>query len=175
MIEIYRRAEGKDRLAGIFNNIEELFRIANEDDLKAFGYNPIDRTNRHFLFGELRDSILGGQFFLPSTRSCYVAYDNDKLITPDRLVGLYRAWRRRPWRNRYRRWRCGPYGSFRTPRTTQERRWAHAWDDEDFAPKNGFARGRRSNHNLPNAWDDYYSHADRSWKTQTKRRHQWKD
>lgn len=66
----------------------------------------------------------------------------------------------------------GSYRWFRQPRTTQERRWAKAWDDEEFAPKTRCSRNFR---NLPNAWDDYTRRDadDRSWKRH--RKHQWKE
>jgi len=75
------------------------------------------------------------------------------------------------------KWRRGShrrtaYGRFRHPRSTQEKRWVHAWDDEEFAPK---VRAKRGMRYLPDAWDDYLSHNDKCWKTQSKRRHQWKE
>ena len=176
MIEIYKRDEnGKDRLVATFQTYNDLFRRAWERDLKHFGYSVTDRTGRGPCFNEERDLSL----FYGTSRYCYIAYENDVFVTPDRLVGLFRAdrearrdyWKRR-WVSRYC---CGArhsvYGGWRSIRTTHERRWAHAWDDEDFAPR---VRGRRSAHNLPNSWDDYNAHNDRSWKTQSKRRHQWK-
>lgn len=65
----------------------------------------------------------------------------------------------------------GNYSFWRHPRTTQERRWANAWDDEEFAPK---ARGARNGHNLPNVWDDIVRQdsEDRNWKRH--RKFQWK-
>lgn len=61
---------------------------------------------------------------------------------------------------------------FRRPRTTQEKRWAHAWEDEEFAPK---VRGRRSLCNLPDAWDDFRRSdlESRNWKRY--RKYQWKN
>lgn len=65
----------------------------------------------------------------------------------------------------------GHYSFWRHPHTTQERRWASAWDDEEFAPK---TRGARSGHNLVNAWDDIVRQDsdDRNWKRH--RKFQWK-
>ena len=57
------------------------------------------------------------------------------------------------------------------PTKNQERKWAHAWDDEEFAPK---ARAARQGKNLPDSWDDYHAHNDKCWKTQSKRKHQWR-
>lgn len=168
MIEIYRRVEGKDRLICTFNTFEELFRVAWERDLANFGYSPTDRTqNYRRLFGEL---INDDPFYVVDQTHTYVAYEADKLITPDRLVGLFRAHktnrRARYWRRSKKAW-----GRYRGIRTTQERRWAHAWDDEEFAPR---VRAQRNAANLPNAWDDYESHNEKSWKKQSNRRHQWR-
>ena len=64
------------------------------------------------------------------------------------------------------------YGRFRIMCTMKERRWADAWeDDEDFRVS---VRRRRSAGHLPDSWDDIFSHNDKSWKTQSKRRRQWK-
>lgn len=67
------------------------------------------------------------------------------------------------------------FGSHRYPRTMHERRWTCAWEDEEFAPLRGFVRARRRPCYLPTSWDDQCAHADRSWKNQSKRKHQWKD
>lgn len=72
--------------------------------------------------------------------------------------------------------RCA-YGYVRHPRTTQERRWTHAWDDEqdEHILCRVRVRSSRSDRHLPDEWDDICSHNDKSWKTQSKRRHQWKE
>jgi len=64
------------------------------------------------------------------------------------------------------------YSYYRHPQTTQERRWADAWDDEEFAPK---CRATRNARTLPNCWDDFVrsNHRNRTWKHY--RKHQWKD
>lgn len=76
--------------------------------------------------------------------------------------------------------RCG----FRRPRTTRDRRWSAAWKIEDDAVpspirKNNSAplvrvRGARTIKGLPSEWDDEMYCIERCWKTQSKRRHQWK-
>lgn len=176
MIEIYRRINGKDRLIASFSSLHEFFektRFLNEKELKTFGVDPTAKIFSPLLFNE-------GDFFCDIEHHVYVAYEEQKPITPDRLVGEYRAWvknyyarSRRSWYNRRDRGaRKDAYGRFRRPRTTQERRWASAWDDEDFMPP---VRGKRRSHNLPNAWDDVYSHNQKSWKKQSKRRRQWKE
>lgn len=65
-------------------------------------------------------------------------------------------------------------GWFRSFCTMQERRRNSA-DVADWGAE--IVRGRRRGHNLPDAWDDYQNAASRSvnsWKTHSKRRHQWK-
>jgi hypothetical protein len=170
MIEIYRRVEGKDRLVRTFNTFEELFRVVWERDIANFGYAPTDRTdNFRQLFGEIAHH---DPFYLVDQSHRYIAYEGDKLVTPDHLVGLYRAWiqTKRRFQGRWRS-RKSARGSWRRIRTTQERRWAHAWDDEEFAPT---VRCRRNATNLPNTWDDYTAHNEKGWKCQSKRRRQWK-
>lgn len=74
------------------------------------------------------------------------------------------------------------YSWMRRPHTTRERRWCHAWDNEDDAAliEKGTSaplirvRAARTARHLPNEWDDEFRHVERSWKTQTKRRRQWK-
>jgi len=110
-----------------------------------------------------------------------VVYDeNGKQYLPDELVGLRRAWindkkASKDFRNRYDRTSNGrrkkAYGHFRSVRTFQERKWAEAWNDEEFAPKTRRARAAPT---LPDPWDDYICHNDKSWKTQSKRKKQWK-
>lgn len=77
----------------------------------------------------------------------------------------HRRWKYNSWAKR-RRYRL------RRIRTTHERRWVRAWDDEEFAPK---IRARRNARNLPDSWDDYVRRDvdDRNWKRH--RRHQWKE
>jgi len=186
MIEIFRREEGKDRLIRAFETLEDLFRVVwHEDDLKVFGFNPSQRTTRRYAFNEVDRTYgypLGNYYELGYNRHVYVAYDNDILIPPDVLVGKLRAYRRRPtkdWRWRYnarndRGARKDAYGSHRRIRTLQETKWADAWDNEEFAPSDGFCRKRRNRRNLPNSWDDVWARNQKSWKKQSKRRHQWR-
>lgn len=57
---------------------------------------------------------------------------------------------------------------YKTPRTTQERRWGYAHKE--------YVRGRRYGYNLPEAWDDYPrsdTFDKKSWKKSFKCRKQW--
>lgn len=179
MIEIYRRVDGNDKLIRTYDTFEDMFkaRAVNVHTLADFGYDPNDRIAERYLFGELDPTVDN----FDTNRNRYVCYENNKFVTPDRLVGLYRIWHRsrKGWGYSYRWHHAGfkkaVWPQYSSPKTTHEIRWAHAWDDEEFAPKTGFARGRRRASALPTLWDDHYGHNDKSWKTQSKRRHQWKD
>ncbi len=63
------------------------------------------------------------------------------------------------------------YGRYRTLNSSNERR--SAWVNEDDGEP--AIRGARNANNLPNSWDDDSSQdAEKSWKKQSKRRHQWR-
>jgi hypothetical protein len=62
------------------------------------------------------------------------------------------------------------FGRFRHPRTMNEMRQYAAANDDEYPVK---VRAIRNPNNLPNAWDDYYVHADKNWKRASNRRYQW--
>lgn len=70
----------------------------------------------------------------------------------------------------YTRGHCGR-ASLRHPKTTQERRWAVAHDDE-LKEYNLTVRPRRNYTNLITAWDDKWPIVQKSWKKH--RKTQWK-
>jgi len=115
----------------------------------------------------------------PKNRHIIKVTDLDgKILCLSRLIELRLNWEeewreKNPWRHRNDAggihkpaWRW-----FRSIRTTQERRWAHAWDCEEHAPH---VRSARQGRNLPNAWDDYWAHNEKCWKYQSKRKSQWR-
>jgi hypothetical protein len=72
----------------------------------------------------------------------------------------------------YNSWRKRANGHFfRHPHTTQERRWAGAWNDDEVPVK---VRSCRSARNLPSSWDDGLRTCwgDKCWKRY--RKHQWR-
>lgn len=191
MLEIYKRDEfnGKLKILATFNSFEDLFRRVGYryNFAETFGYDDTDRhSHGHDHFGDhgRTPSIPRRTDYLTwgwkETQYRYIAFEDGKVITPDRLVGLYRDYaynNRIDWHKRWNRkadrgQKKSAYGGLRRIRTFHERRWAHAWDDEEFAPR---VRAARQGHNLPDPWDDYWADNQKSWKRQSKRKHQWKE
>ena len=179
-VEVYRRDnyDGHLRLCATFESLEEL--VNSTRHFNNFSHNDSDRCryDLHRWDPDWNKTILdfpARTWLLDSTTFCYVVYNaNGKTIGPDMLIGIDRRLRRerRHWWGRWnpgsKRGNCCHY---RRMKTTQERRWAHAWDDEEFAPK---PRAKRQGHNLPDAYDDYWRGSEgKSWKNY--RTHQWKD
>ena len=113
----------------------------------------------------------------PSNEHHYYFQDSFGDIIPCATIRTeyYRVWGKKP-NKMWGRWFIGRkrshYHYYRRVRTTQERRWANAWDDEEFAPK---IRKCRNASNLPSYWDDQpRSNCDNhNWKRF--RKHQWKE
>lgn len=176
MIEVYQRDhKGHLKSLGIYTE-EEFASFYGHDVDSDFSTCDADCTVGSVLLRSLNVYIEGREYKK-------VAYnEKGKVLPVDHLIGITRAYHRNRiinWRARWKKkYDCGykkpAYGWLRRIHTTKEKRWAHAWDDEEFAPKKGFARGRRSAHNLPDSWDDYWAQAQKSWKWQSKRKRQWK-
>jgi hypothetical protein len=94
-------------------------------------------------------------------------------LTAEDLRPVYwrlRARRHIPWRNRHGRKTEGCYGTYRHPKTTNERRQAFRNRDEDEP----VIRARRNHKNIIHAWDDRNAHSEKSWKAQSKRKRQFR-
>jgi hypothetical protein len=61
---------------------------------------------------------------------------------------------------------------YRTIRTTQERKMSFI--DPDVIETGLHVSGRNRANRLPSSWDDIHRHSDKCWKTQSKRKHQYK-
>ncbi len=175
MIEIYARdSNGIESVIATYKTYEEFFvsRRPREEDLKAFGYTTAARTSTISMYYTPAPGLLGTWNFTWNTysRYCYLMYEYDKFITPDNLVGKYRDWLATipPYHYRWT-WRHNAY-QCRSIKTFQETRMYYANDDED-APK---IRAKRSPRLLPNSWDTSSERAEKGWKSQSKRKHQWK-
>lgn len=173
-VSTYRRnIDGKIRLIA-HTTLEQLFRRVSEHTIKElFSNNIEDRANT----GNLSwDSL--ARYYPPSreivTSGAFVVYDEkDRVVTVDRLIGLYRVvpkrkkyWSR--WTNRFsgRKRKSGSW--LRYMKTTQEIRWRDAWDDEDVVVN------YRRRAGLPDAWDDFrVGRRGDGWKNY--RKTQWKN
>jgi hypothetical protein len=114
-----------------------------------------------------------------ATSYAYVVIDHNENVVPicelNRVEHeLFATPRVSRWRRRYGG-RRPVWGGWKKPHSTQEKRQYYATIQQ--AEEEGVdikIRGRRKPCNLPDAWDDWDCHNDRCWKTQSKRRHQWK-
>ncbi len=99
--------------------------------------------------------------------------DTGEKLTAEELRPVY--WRLRsrpwvPWRNRHGRKTDGCHGTFRHPKTNNERRQAFQNKDENEPS----IRARRNFNNIITAWDDRNAHSEKSWKAQSKRKRQFR-
>lgn len=197
-ISVYRRSyEGKIICVHTFAHVDDLFETMHPGDkFEAFSnnINSRHRACRGYRWDKEQEWLsihypyysAGLESFrtIDIVVNSYVVYDErDKLVTKDRLVGLFRAYRRKKdeeWYKKYvlrrphpgskRRWHFGNW--YRYPQTTQEIRYAAGVeaDKEEFEPP---YRARRNMRNLPHSWDDKPRSTDRRcWKNY--RDHQWK-
>lgn len=166
-----RDENGKMRVIREFDTFNDFFRyyhreenirelLVNDPDVRVEGYH----CRQYWEF--------------PGT-TCYgnVLYDKyDHLYSVERLVGMFREWRsirRYNWMSSRHGRTNSAWGRLRHMRTTQEIRQSCAVT-EDEKEVNALPRPRRGHHNLPTLWDDKWVKAQKSWKWQSKRRHQWK-
>ena len=135
---------------------------------RASGFSH-DRETRRFYYKYPETFYIQPAEFIVRT-------DTGERLTLEELQPLYYAFYRRNrastpyWRRQGLKSGCC-YGRFRSPATTNERRQAFPNEDEGEPP----IRGRRRAHSLPNTWDDVHSDSQKSWKYQSKRRHQYRE
>lgn len=166
-----------------YNEIDDLFCDFSEFSLKAlFG----DFGSLYMNVSGETKAKLGYRFRYESgdlNAVHYMAVDcAGRYISPDRLVGLYREWRksrisyyRRAWHSsRDRGKKLSVYGGYRHIKTTQERRMAFIDPDGAEIGLQIKPRGSRNKASLPTAWDDIWAGNQKCWKKQSKRVHQWK-
>lgn len=163
--------------------VQEIGTYTEEEFGKKFTVQDIDHS-----FSTSNIKVYAKDWYWPDSRIVGYSYhvfskvaynENGKILKPDTIVGIARKyWKKRnnnftgAWtRKRGNGWKIGAYGSYRHMKTFQERKWAHAWDDEEHTPKVRCARNIR---NLPTSWDDIWANSQKCWKKQSKRKHQWK-
>jgi hypothetical protein len=171
MYNLYKRSNtnSKLQLIDIFDNIEDIFEYTHDEQsfIKKFSTND---TDTYMIVKRIEN--FGGSYLLPEYK--YVLYHNDVILSPATILGMFRPWNRKVRERRIAAWYNKPrrrkaYRRYRSIKTFQERKWANAWDDEDVK-----IRSRRNATNLPNNWDDIKGYTHKSWKKQSKRKHQWK-
>jgi len=159
-----------------YESLDSFIHSCKYRNIELFGYSIYDRLC-------YRSSSIGVRPKRCKTPNCQehdhytltaevVCDENGLLITPDVIRSAYYDWMvNRPPRY-YRPWKRGWWRSrHRCPKTTNERRQYDACMLDEDAPN---VRGERRPSNLPNTWDDRARHNDNCWKTQSKRKHQWK-
>jgi len=97
-------------------------------------------------------------------------YEDGKYIAYHRLLGMFRSWKRNRKVRRWGRRRKQAWGGWRVPRSQAEKRAVVCAQEQGVK-----VRCSRNIANLPDTWDDYRSHMDKCWKTQSKRKKQWKE
>ena len=99
--------------------------------------------------------------------------DTGEKLTAEELRPVYWRLRSRPYRPREQRHghkTDGCYGTYRHPKTNNERRQAFQNKDENKPS----IRARRNFNNIITAWDDRNAHSEKSWKAQSKRKRQFR-
>lgn len=173
----YRTDKILSRYHGSFDSF---IKLINWRDVDGFGYKVSDR-----ICYDPKDSCYTCFPVRCHTPNCQdphhfklgtsvVCDENGLLITPDVIWGALHEYEstQKP-RRFYNTWRNGWWRSHhRSPKTTNERKQYDACMVDEDAPN---VRGKRRPSNLPNTWDDLMRHNDGCWKTQSKRKHQWKN
>ena len=178
-VEVYRRNNhnGHLRLVKVFESLEDLADHANSFDNFSCDSNDRHTCGLFYWDSDYHKTIFGVPLRnWKTTDYCYVAYNaKGKIVPPDVLVGVNRNVRynrARKWYYNYTSWsKRGNGHYFRRPKTLQEKRWASAWDDEEFAPR---TRAKRTSRHIPDSyWDLQRNWDGKSWKNY--RKHQWKE
>lgn len=148
------------QLAMLFGDMERIYVSTHQQNDLGYARRAYYRNDHPFCF--------------------YAAYDERGMFyAPDHLVGLYRKWRKERdtgliW------WRGGSYKAsgyrrYRRPKTKHSRTEI-SFSNPDLADLPIYVKvdTRCDRDALPNSWDDIRRFNDRSWKTQSRRKHQWK-
>ncbi len=118
----------------------------------------------------------------PPVNNYFSAYDEQgNYFSPDRLVGLYRQWRKVRYASLDRKYAHHRHGrkrrvwaGYRVAKTMQERRMAFVDPDAVESDTCIRLRASRGASSLPDSYSDICRHADKSWKMQSTRQHQWR-
>lgn len=177
---IAKDGEGKVRVARFYETLELLVQkekyrtgpYAEYGTAKYFSENVDEKVPYHsdgFFFK--RWSTLYGDWLEDYKVGAYVVVDHNENIVP--ICELNRISKKVFKPRKYRhRWRRTAWGGWRHVRTLNEKKAYYDTLEQEVPIK---VRGRRKPNVLPDLWDDQYAHAEKNWKRQSKRRHQWKE
>ncbi len=180
VLKIYLCCRGSD--SRVFYGLEDLCEDLTLDFVEKFvGRNYGDRikivtARAHGLVWDAENKKFGYKYpekFHHEEAEFIIRTEDGEKLTAHELKDTYWRIRARLWRSSWPRWgrkARNAYGHYRKPKTQNEKRAAFPNKDEG-EPE---IRGSRNKNNLPTGWDDFLSHNDACWKTQYKRRHQYR-
>ncbi len=169
-------------LSRVYNSVEDLCRDMPLDFIEewvGYQYNDTIKVVTKRRSGMNWDKETSTFYWMNPEEYFYrsadfiIRTDTGEKLTAEELRPVY--WRLRsrpyrPWAHRHGRKTDGCYGTYRHPKTTNERRQAFQNKDENEPP----IRARRNHNNLINAWDDRNADTEKSWKAQSKRKRQFR-
>lgn len=174
---VAKDGEGKVRIVRFYETLERLVRNENYrtdgyGNAKYFSEDVNEKVPYHsdsFFFK--RWSTFYDDWLNDYKVGAYVVIDHEENVVP--LCDLNRISKKVFVYRRYRyRFRRTAWGRFRHVRTYAEKKAYYDTLEQDHPIK---VRYRRKPNALPDLWDDMYAHNEKSWKRQSKRRHQWKE
>ncbi len=173
----------RGHISRVYNSVEDLCRDMPLDFVEEnVGYQydwPIKIVTRRKTGLEYDKETRSFWWRFPEESYQYYAdyiirTDTGEKLTAAELSTVY--WRLRSrkrwsrWEHRHGRKTDGCYGTFRHPKTNNERRQAFQNKDENEPP----IRARRNYNTIITAWDDRIAHSEKSWKAQSKRKRQFR-
>ncbi len=178
---IAKDCEGNVRIVRFHESLDALVRVeqylysGHDGHRQLFSESLDDRVPYHWdKYYYVRESYLDVHGDSQATQGAYVVIDHHEQVVPlcelNRVANLVRG-RYRPYYYR-RSGRHYAWGTWRHVKTLQEKRAYADTLDQEVRIK---VRGSRMPNALPDTWDDITSYNDKCWKTQSKRRHQWRD
>lgn len=167
----------REGVVDYFRNYDDFISRITSSELTDCGKSFKDRNPNYGY--PLNDPFFSQRYF-----KYIIKYETGEVIDPVQAIRDKEEYRRNKYlncdyfhRKRMFKYRDGvvPYtrkrkasrNYFRHIKTTQERRWYRAWEDEGIK-----IRKRRSDKTLPNSWDDISKQYHKNWKHF--RNHQWK-
>ena len=170
--KIFNEKSCKIERLGPFENFNEIFRkIGFENIVQNIEVRPKFLFNEYLYTNVIRTT---------NEKKYRIVNENGIILSRASILGEYRKWineRTSYWHQKWLKRRNGQtksaYGRFRHPKTLNELKAIFSLDEDDkfYGAK---IRSKRGKSYLPTVWDDVYSNNEKCWKTQSKRKKQWK-